>query len=206
MLTSVTAVLDGSGLLSIQGAGGNGTIDVRQSAGAISVRGLSINTAAGPVAQVSAAAVTRVNINAAGGNDTIHLDLGSQLLAEPVTILAGGGKDTLYSGGADAGQAITLTNIVKAERSPDGTVFWLTSDSWLNVTPAAYRSTRAAAPGRRSTPATSSSSPSARPTAGSGRWGATAGWRSMANRAGRIPPISRSPATARFTSWTPPAR
>ncbi|HXG11059.1 MAG TPA: hypothetical protein VNK04_14970 [Gemmataceae bacterium] len=97
MAAGLTAGL-ASGILKVQGTEGPDRILIRQDNGRIAVDGILIQENGRAVAGVSAAAVTRIEVNARGGNDTIRLDQGSQPITQPAVVWAGVGDDIVYGG------------------------------------------------------------------------------------------------------------
>ncbi len=96
----VTATL-AAGVLTIEGTNGPDQIALWNRSGALSVLGLSINTAAGVRPSVSATDVKSIVINALGGDDYVSLgqDIpGFRHITQPAVLNGGDGNDYLVGG------------------------------------------------------------------------------------------------------------
>jgi Ca2+-binding RTX toxin-like protein len=89
------------GVLAIEGTVNADRIDVRQDADQISVFGIQIQTASGPVAKVGADAVTSVQVVGLGGNDLIRLNRGTEPLLKTTKVRGGAGDDILIGSSGD---------------------------------------------------------------------------------------------------------
>ena len=85
------------GILTVIGTEGRDVIVVRQSGDRLSVAGQTIDVNGTPTRFISAAAVTRIDINALGGNDVVRLDS----VRVPASVHAGDGDDVVFGGRAD---------------------------------------------------------------------------------------------------------
>ncbi len=97
----ITAVLQGRELV-INGSSKADRIYVRQRSGRLSVDGIRISIGANTETSVLATAVSKIKINALGGDDIVQLfnvkSAGHQNIVIPTEIRGGAGKDTIYGG------------------------------------------------------------------------------------------------------------
>lgn len=99
MASAITAILLPDGTLRVVGTEGPDVIQVSHVGGQVRVKGVRIDTPDGPVAGVPAEAVSRVVVDAGGGNDQVNLQgLSGRGSTVDTDVWGGEGNDTLLGG------------------------------------------------------------------------------------------------------------
>lgn len=132
LLSGITATLSSAGVLHVEGTETADRIIIRQNANLISVDGIRIVADGQSVARVAAAAVTRIEVDARGGNDVVRLDLGRQAIQVPAEIHGGGGSDVLVGGaGGDRISGDDGNDVLRGGAGAD-TLEGGAGDNWLH--------------------------------------------------------------------------
>ena len=102
LMAGLTVVLNPDQVLTVTGTALGEQVSVVQDAGTIRVNGATIQVTGGsPVASVARSAVSRVEVYALGGNDTVEFLATDPAASQPETRMYGGsGNDTLIGGAA----------------------------------------------------------------------------------------------------------
>jgi hypothetical protein len=131
MAASLTATLNSSGQLFVEGTPGADTIHIRQINNQISVDGIAVQTGSTSQASVAASSVSRIEVLSLAGNDRVWLGDVGQGLSMPVSLQDGVASDIL-STPTTSGSLTVDSDVQKIVEMSDGTPYALHGNGILS--------------------------------------------------------------------------